>query len=564
MSTQAVSNMTGGAEVQPVVENEQISEVLPKPVEEQLKQLQEDFSELTEARSKVDKKIEDLTEELKGAKEALSGSENALAEANDKTSAANKNSNAAALGQQAILRVGNRVLTAVQPILNGLVQKEQAEEEQGESKPLEPVDQNKLANALKTLELMEKHLARKSIKSQAYVPNPQEISEFLSAHIVAIEAKDLANRAEEIKNLKTGELAKSLQALSARQKATMEKVFNPEVTFTTESLKAQLEKDKTEYTKLTKNFESLEKSIQEHLKGIEGQVKEYNETVNSIPIDHYDSISHFEKVTSQDVVKGIEERKLVNEARIEEHDKLAKEWSDVLTVKEAIEWQLKRIEIHANIFTDVKTLNGQLSALSGDAESLKALLRKQEPTVRGKEDELNKLKEEKIKVQGNLCKLYKELSPVGSGYRENAEGAIKTLGEQKEEGGKALLATLEKIHVYNEEIKEGIVKSGKDTILILQDERQKLYDDMKYKWDTLFEYLNTPNTQKSLAYEINRLGYAIEEYNCKVPTDSFYNTWSSIGGWTPKDYVVSPFAPPKEENTKAEDGQDAKVAASTA
>ena len=315
--------------------------------QEKIEQFAADLNEQLQKNSQLEKKLNDSNNQIKNLEVRLKRAET---------------------GEQLWLNVCKKTTEATLPILKILIEDGEIDKSKINQENVKKINENSQA--------MLENIIRQSEIQEKYYPLPEEISETLSSRITAIDGKELNNRASEIKSLKTEELAKNLNALSMSLKELMEEALKPDTKVTPENLKSRLELETSKYKKLTANFKELETTIKEkHLKEMEAQVKTYNETIACIPEDHIKSIANFEKVTENDIKQRLENRKNVNDSRIIEHDRLAKDLSNIQISKEAIEWQLLRIEIFANIYTEVKTLYDGLSKLEGDIEAIKQLLR---------------------------------------------------------------------------------------------------------------------------------------------------------------------------------------------
>lgn len=494
--------------------------------QEKIEQFAADLNEQLQKNSQLEKKLNDSNNQIKNLEVRLKRAET---------------------GEQLWLNVCKKTTEATLPILKILIEDGEIDKSKINQENVKKINENSQA--------MLENIIRQSEIQEKYYPLPEEISETLSSRITAIDGKELNNRASEIKSLKTEELAKNLNALSMSLKELMEEALKPDTKVTPENLKSRLELETSKYKKLTANFKELETTIKEkHLKEMEAQVKTYNETIACIPEDHIKSIANFEKVTENDIKQRLENRKNVNDSRIIEHDRLAKDLSNIQISKEAIEWQLLRIEIFANIYTEVKTLYDGLSKLEGDIEAIKQLLRDQRPVkynagLVALEAFLKEINEKDFALVINC---YNKHSEKGKNLRKNSEETIKALTDQINNAGNTLKKCLKNIHVYNDSVKNEINEFSESTIQFIQNERDSALSSVKNVWNFTFQKLNVKDNQYSLTYEINRLGYIINENKGLIPYDMTYSSWNPVG-WYPKDYVISPFVPKKEEQQEGEE-----------
>ena len=151
-----------------------------------------------------------------------------------------------------------------------------------------------------------------------------------------------------------------------------------------------------------------------------------------------------------------------------------------------------------------------------------------------------------------MINCYNKHSEKGKNLRKNSEETIKALTDQINNAGNTLKKCLKNIHVYNDSVKNEINEFSESTIQFIQNERDSALSSVKNVWNFTFQKLNVKDNQYSLTYEINRLGYIINENKGLIPYDMTYSSWNPVG-WYPKDYVISPFVPKKEEQQEGEE-----------
>ena len=141
---------------------------------------------------------------------------------------------------------------------------------------------------------------------------------------------------------------------------------------------------------------------------------------------------------------------------------------------------------------------------------------------------------------------YANLAKVGSSHLEKATDSQLFLRDAIKENCASLTSLINNFHFYDKNKKEIASQQLLQSTNRVHDERSKLNNDLTSNWASIMTYLAPESNQKSLCYDINRLYYAVNKDNGKIPFDSTYNLTYIFGGWTPETVVTSPFAAPKE------------------
>ncbi len=491
------------------------------------------ISEINEQKGKPGQKIEGLTQV---AQECLKLSDQLQTKMIDKDVfllELKKRCDTANAGHARVHSVTSKILLSVAPFLESIKIPEAKDGEAAESKVIS-INQNELSHAIESLDALKRYLDENPIGT-ATVEKVAKEKKVITPHIL----------------LDTAALAGKLGSLQEELNKLMKGV-NSKTDI--EVLKVQYAAKMQEFDELIISYNALIRPVNRNLHQTEEQVKTYQE--QQIPPEAIKFCAIAQRSTEKEVLDELEGRRKINADRIERHDALAKAWANVLIGKEAIEWELKRIEIYANVFTEVCRLNDKLSGLEGNIDSCKDILRAQVPTLKYKPSELTKLVENIQKTLTGLYDVYGECASLGTKQRPTAEANLKALTELKEKGGKDLNDALEKVHLFDAETKKTILANAAKSVGVLQDERQELFVKLQSRWHTVFERLDLSDTVKSLTYELVRMCYTCEKNNGIIPADSFYK--SRLFGWTPaKEPVKSPWTPteekPKVEDKKVED-----------
>ena len=179
--------------------------------------------------------------------------------------------------------------------------------------------------------------------------------------------------------------------------------------------------------------------------------------------------------------------------------------------------------------TLVSLLNGKPETkISEAAAEIKAVLSKLP------ESPVDNASRDFAKIQ----RIYNEGKAKAEQYRSDAEKAIKDLQQLIEQAEKDLVATVNKVPFHDSAVKEQIIKQMEEAISRMQGERKTMLFKLQETWKAITEQFSS-ESRNHLFLEVNRLGYAIFEYEGSLPYVTTFRLTSLV------DLHVKPLAPKK-------------------
>ena len=282
------------------------------------------------------------------------------------------------------------------------------------------------------------------------------------------------------------------------------------------------------FSNLTDELKRLFLATSRKIKMLEKKIEAFEK--RQVPEDHIASIAKYQKCTEEEIKAKIEAEKKIYESQKKQHDELQLNLLGIKILTQGIEWELKRLDLTANLLFNISDLSAKLSSIFGKLDIIKSLIRDHPETP-----EANLLK----KCE-NIKKKYLELGAERLSFQEDVFSEIADLTKKIAEDEKDLRSYIAAQKLYDENKTLEINQNLTEALSNIIQERTMVLNDLQVIWRKVVEMID-----KELFVEINRTHDGV-----KNKSISWRTTYEYFSMRNAEDLYLK--LPTKEEKAKTE------------